>query len=213
MNNNSPLVALTFDDGPSSKVTRRILGLLRRYHIAATFSVIGKNAEQYPELLKKATAQGCELVNHSWWHERLTDLSDEQIEETIAKTDGVIRDASGEDTIFVRPPYGSSDDRVSKVLEKMGKAQLLWNADSRDWELETAEQIVEEMLNQMEDGSVVIMHDIYPSSYKALTILIPELQRRGFEFVTVSEMLKRKAVTVVPGAKYCRRSASDYISQ
>lgn len=198
-----PLIAITFDDGPSEVVTPRILKLLAKHKVPATFSVVGRNVQAHPELIKQMTDQGCEIVNHTWQHENLKDMTEEQIAESVLRTEEAIWKACGEHAVFVRPPYRSSDSRTADVLKTLGKAQLLWNVDPEDWKSKNADTIIRLVLGNVKDQSTVILHDIYPSTYEAAAGFIPELASRGFEFVTVSELLRRKNITVIPGESYC----------
>lgn len=197
-----PLAAITFDDGPSDKVTPRVLDLLKQYNVPATFCVTGAGAEKHPELLCRMTAQGCEIVNHSWSHEKLTDISCEEIIVSLEKAEEAIFNACGEHTVFIRPPYGAWDDRVAAVAYVLEKALLRWNVDSFDWKYRDAGVIIPKVLNEVRDGHVILMHDIYLSSYEAAAVIIPELKNRGYELMTAGGILKRRGITVNPGMNY-----------
>ncbi|MCM1497451.1 MAG: polysaccharide deacetylase family protein [Clostridium sp.] len=186
---NAPMVALTFDDGPNPQSTQRILDVLGSNYSRATFFVVGTNAEKYPEMLQVIASSGCEIGNHTYGHAKLTDLSEQDVEEQIDKVNRAVRKATGSDTTVIRPPYGAYDDNL---LSQLQEPVVLWDLDTEDWDSRNAQTIVENVLSKIKDGDIVLMHDIYDSTAEAIEILVPKLKEQGYQIVTVSEMARYK---------------------
>lgn len=185
----APMVALTFDDGPNPDYTMRILNVLNANYSHATFFVVGTNAENYPDVLKAVSASGCEIGNHTYNHAKLTDLSSAEVEEQIDKVNRAVKKATGENTTVIRPPYGAFDDNL---LNQLTEPVVLWDLDTEDWESRNAQKVVENVLSQVKDGDIILMHDIYESTAEAVEILVPKLKEQGFQILTVSEMAHYK---------------------
>lgn len=196
---NAPMVAFTFDDGPSSESTQRILDVLSANYSHATFFVVGRQTEQFPEVLQAIRAAGCEIGNHTFDHKNLTELSIEQVEQQIDDVNRSVNKATGEDTTLIRPPYGAYDDEVMSVLSK---PVILWDIDSEDWKSRNAQTVCEKVLDEVHDGDIVLMHDIYESSADAVELLVPKLKERGFQIVSVSEMAAYRGKTLELGKAY-----------
>ncbi|MGN0436979.1 MAG: polysaccharide deacetylase family protein [Lachnospiraceae bacterium] len=185
----APMVALTFDDGPSENATGRILKVLEDNYSRATFFMAGTNAEKYPELVAQIAGAGCELGNHTYNHKDLTKLDTAGREEQIDLVNRAVNKATGENTTVVRPPFGAYDE---SVLNDLQVPVVLWNLDTEDWNSRNAQQVVENVMTQVKDGDIVLMHDIYDSTAEAVELLVPMLKERGFQIVTVSEMARYK---------------------
>ena len=181
---NKPMIALTFDDGPSTR-THEIVDCLEANHAVATFFVLGSNAQYYKELLKREDSLGIEIGNHTWNHPYLSRLGAEGVIEQISSTNAVVREATGHDCTVMRPPYGAHSD-VSDA--NVGTPVILWSIDTRDWEHRSTQKTINNVLGSVRDGDIILMHDIHPSTVDAALYLIPELQRRGYQLVTVSEL-------------------------
>lgn len=181
-----PMVALTFDDGPTKKYTPAILDALKEYNASATFFVLGTNAENQPAILQRMVLEGNEIGNHTYSHKQLTTLSKAKIEDEIEHTQESIFDITGKAPQMIRPPYGSKNDTVLNSIQD--KKIVTWTIDTEDWRSKNAHTIVNKVLDQVKDGDIILMHDMYASSAEAAIILIPELQSRGFQLVTVSEL-------------------------
>ncbi|PYK87793.1 MAG: polysaccharide deacetylase, partial [Verrucomicrobia bacterium] len=131
---NSPYIALTFDDGPSEKLTPRLLDLLAQYHIHATFFVIGENVSQHPEILQRAAREGHEIGNHSWSHPNLAKMSDDGVRSQIKRTEEAIIGAIGSRPVLLRPPYGSLTTRQKHFIhDDLSYEIILWDVDPLDW--------------------------------------------------------------------------------
>ncbi|MFC7648321.1 polysaccharide deacetylase family protein [Streptosporangium lutulentum] len=180
-------VALTFDDGPGP-YTGTLLDVLARYQARATFFVLGRMVTKDHEgSLRRMVAEGHELGNHTWDHRDLVGLPEAEVSRQLRRTQEVVRHVTGVEMTLMRPPYGSTDTRVTAVSRHEGLAQVLWNVDTADWRDRKA-SIVTERAVDIEPGSIVLMHDIYPSTILAVPRLLNELVAKGYTFVTLSEL-------------------------
>lgn len=187
-------IALTFDDGPHPHKTERILALLEKHGVRATFFIIGSNAEMYPEIVAKEAALGHELANHSYTHPRLSVLTEAEIRAEIEKTDEAIKKAAGVTPKLFRPPEGAYSEIVVKTAAGAGKNTIIWTVDTMDWAKSPRDAIVENVKTNVTSGSIVLFHDFtHKDTYtaEALEILIPYLKAQGYEFVTVSELIEK----------------------
>lgn len=193
-----PMIALTFDDGPGPR-TGELLEQLEKHNARATFFMLGKNAKKYPQFVKKMTEINCELGNHSYDHAKLTNLDEQHVKMQIKDTNEAVRDASGQPPTLLRPPYGAVNDIVK---ENVGMPMIMWSIDTQDWKTKDMQQTVDAVLSKVKDGDIILMHDIHSSSIDAALRLIPELQRRGFQLITVSELAQARGETMQNGGKY-----------
>lgn len=193
-----PMVALTFDDGPGSR-TEELLEALKQYHAHATFFMLGKNAASYPETIKKMKEYGCEPGNHSYAHEDLSKASGDEIKKDLAKTDQNISNIIGMKAPVMRPPYGAVSDTLR---ENAGKPMILWNIDTLDWKTRNVRQTVDHVMENVKDGDIILMHDIYSETIDAALELIPKLEQEGYQLVTVSELAEAKGQTLENGKVY-----------
>ena len=182
-----PMIALTFDDGPNPKYTMQILETLERYGAAATFFEIGSLVEAYPEVSRQIVAQGCEIGNHSYSHRQLTSLSAAEIEEQTRKTQQAIKNAVGYEPTLTRPTYGDINNTVKNCIDM---PLILWSIDTLDWKSKDAQAVAEHILSNVKEGDIILMHDVYPSTVEAVELVVGELQQRGFQLVTVSTLLE-----------------------
>ncbi len=194
LDDNKPMIALTFDDGPSI-YDRFILSALEKAGGRATFFVLGRKVNKSGRLngiMKRMLEDGCEIGNHSWNHLHLDRLSAEEIRDEIIRTGNVIRQAVGQEPALVRPPYGETGGLVRPVLAEMGFAPVLWSVDTLDWKTKNAVNTLSVVLHNAEDGYIFLMHSIIRSTGLAAALMIPELTRRGFQLVTVSELARAR---------------------
>lgn len=185
-------IALTFDDGPHYKYTDEILDILAKYGVRATFFVIGENAERYPEKVKRAVSEGHEVGNHTYSHPHLKDISVSELEKEIKKASDVICKITDAKPKLFRPPEGYCKDNVSLCAEKYGCCVILWSQDTKDWAHTPSEEISKKILDNVKCGDIILFHDfVTPDTPtpRALENVIPKLLERGFEFVTVSELI------------------------
>ena len=192
------MVALTFDDGPG-QYTMQLLECLEENGAHATFFMLGSNAQQYPDEIRKMQEIGCELGNHSYDHPQLTSLSGEQIKEQFEKTSSIVEDACGSRPTVARTPYGAQDDTV---LSYVGFPCFMWNIDTLDWKTMNADSTYNTTMDNVTDGDIVLMHDIHQPSVEAALRIIPALIEEGYKLVTVSELAKAKGITLQDGKSY-----------
>lgn len=147
--------------------------------------MVGTEIDSFPDEVKRMKKLGCELGNHTYDHTDLTTLSAEDISSEIAQVDERLVNLTGEGASVVRPPYGSVNDTVKTVV---GTPMILWSIDTLDWKTLDVESTVEEVMNNVQDGSIILMHDIYSTSVDAAEILIPQLIEDGYQLVTVHEL-------------------------
>ena len=185
-------VALTFDDGPHPIYTGRILDILEKYGVRATFFVIGRNIENYPEAFEAIAKSENEIGNHTYSHRNIGGMSDAQIRSEIALTDESIASHSSRRASVLRPPEGSFGKNLPRVSEEAGYDIVLWSIDTLDWAHTPAEKIVSSVLSRLGEGDIILMHD-YTSgnshTCEALELMIPRMLELGYEFVTVSELI------------------------
>ncbi|MEP6776844.1 MAG: polysaccharide deacetylase family protein [Chthoniobacterales bacterium] len=185
-----PFVAMTFDDGPNAKLTPKLLDLLAAHHMKATFFVVGENAAEYPDILKRAAREGHEIANHSWSHPNLGKMSDESARRELQKTDDAIKNAIGVRPTLMRPPYGSITAHQKRwINSEFGYRIIIWDVDPLDWKRPGPAVICNRILKETHPGSIVLAHDIHPGTIEAMTATFEQLEAKGFKFVTVSELL------------------------
>lgn len=182
-----PMVALTFDDGPS-RFDNRILASLEAVGGRATFFMVGYLVPGHKPVVERMIADGCELGNHSWRHENLSKLSAAEVKESLQKTNDAIAAIAGHPATVVRPPYGATGGQAKATIGAMGYASVLWSIDTLDWKTKSVDNTVNVVLSQIKDGDIVLMHSIYGQSAEAAEKIIPELVKRGYQLVTVSEL-------------------------
>lgn len=193
------LVCFTFDDGPYSPVTNKILDTFEKYNGKATFFVVGDRADTYGDVIKRASDMGCEIGSHSFSHANLTNLSVDQMQEEIRKSCDAISKHSGKKVKIIRPPEGATNDTVKANI---GMPMVMWSVDSRDWDYRNAKKDFKSVMDNVYDGSIVLMHDLYPETAEAVARLVPALADQGYKFVTFSELMELRGVDVQPGEKY-----------
>ena len=191
-------VALTFDDGPSS-FTNRLLDCLEKNKAKATFFMVGKEIEYFSDEVKRMKNLGCELGNHTYSHADLTGLSPEDISSEIGAVDNLLMELTGQGASVVRPPYGSVNSTVKSVV---GTPMILWSIDTLDWESQDPQKIAEIVRSQAEDGSIILLHDIFSTSVDAAEIFIPEMIKEGYQFVTVHELAEKNGIKLQTGTTY-----------
>ncbi len=187
-------VALTFDDGPHPVYTEQILDILAAYNAKATFFVIGQNAKQYPELVRKEYEAGHEIGNHTYSHPNMKKISVTEAVAEIEKTQEAVHDIIGIYPKLFRSPGGIFSDELVTAVEEHDCKSVLWSwrQDTRDWSKPTVDKVVRTVLDNLRDGDIILFHDYNTSGSptpEALRIILPELIRRGYSFVTVSELM------------------------
>lgn len=186
IDSNKPIIALTFDDGPS-KYTKQIIDLLKKYNCNATFFVLGNKVKIYKDTIKESISNGNEIGNHSYNHKWLSRLKIEDIKEQINKTQDILKEEVNYTPILLRPTYGSVN---KKIRNNTNLEIVLWNVDTLDWKIKSSKKIADRSLSQIKDRSIILMHDTHERTYEALKIMIPKLIDEGYQFVTISELNK-----------------------
>ncbi len=185
-----PFIALTFDDGPNVTLTPKLLDLLAARHLKATFFVVGQNAADHPEILKRAVREGHEIANHSWSHPNLGKMSDDAVRRELQKTDDAIAAAIGKRPTLMRPPYGSITAHQKKwIHEEFGYRIIIWDVDPLDWKRPGPSVVTARILKETKAGSIVLAHDIHPPTIEAMPRTFDQLIDKGFKSVTVTELL------------------------
>ncbi len=187
VNENGPMIALTFDDGPYPKVTGHILDVLEKNGVCATFFVLGSRIEGHEDMLTRMDELGCEIGNHSFSHADLTRLSKADCQRELSDTDAEIRRITGHEASVVRPPYGYYNKTVMSAAER---PLILWTVDTNDWRGKAPGEIADYVIQQAKEGSVILMHDQQTQTADAMEMIIPTLIDEGFRFVTVSELIR-----------------------
>ncbi|WP_071459593.1 polysaccharide deacetylase family protein [Bacillus massilinigeriensis] len=178
-------VALTFDDGPHPVNTPKILEMLKMYDAKATFFMLGSRVDFYPDIAKQIAQEGHQLGNHTWDHRDMTTLAPIEVQDEIQKTNNAIAAATGTPSTVYRPPYGAVNDQVKNSA---GGEPVLWTVDTLDWKSKNPEQILSIVKANTQNNSIILMHDIHPTTASALEKVLEFLKTEGYEFVTVSEL-------------------------
>lgn len=193
------LVAFTFDDGPGP-YTARLLDGLKARGAKVTFFMLGSRAAIYPDLVSRAYQEGHQIANHSYDHPELTSLSDSQVRNQIQSTNSYLDKACGKgSTYLVRAPYGSSNSRVRADI---GAPLVYWTVDTLDWMYRNSQTVKNNILRDTFDGSIVLMHDIHSTTIDGALSAIDVLKSRGYEFVTVKELFRRRGRNMANCVEY-----------
>lgn len=183
---NRKKVAITFDDGPSERITPNILDILERYNARATFFLLGQNTLLNKNIVKRIHDSNHEIGNHSFSHKDFTSIGNDEIMQEIARTDHEIFEIIGHKPKYVRVPYGSTNHILSTMINR---PLIQWSVDSKDWESKNKYSIIEEIKNGLHPGAIVLMHDIQAATAEALPDVLDYIHNEGYEIVTVSEIL------------------------
>lgn len=192
-------VALTFDDGPSG-FTKEIIDLLKKYEYNATFFVLGNKLNvDYTDILKESINNGNEIGIHGFSHKSFTRLKTEALEEEITKSKKYVYNLTKYMPNLVRPPYGNINNNIRNL--NLGP-YILWNNDTLDWKLRDAKKIYERLINSIEENNIILMHDTYLTTYKALELILPYLKENNYEVVTVSTLFSKNGKTLENNKSY-----------
>lgn len=199
-----PMVALTFDDGPS-KHTARLLDIFATYGGKGTFFVLGNRIDERQETIIRITGEGHEIGGHSWSHRQLTNLSEGDLTDQIMNTRAKIYEVTGVDATIIRPPYGAYNDDVKSVCKNLGIVMVNWSVDTLDWKHKDADKVYDAIMKDVKDGDIILCHDLYESTVDAMERVIPELLAQGYQLVTVSELLAYSDKEIIVGKVYTKR--------
>ena len=182
-----PMVALTFDDGPAP-ATSRILDSLEAHGARATFYMVGNRMSSYPDTVRRMAALGCELGSHTWGHNYITGLGEAALHANLNQFDSALSQIAGIRSATMRPPGGFVNEASKQALASYGVPAIMWSIDTLDWKTRNVQSAVNTVLSKVRDGSIILMHDLYGATADAAAALIPELQNRGYQLVTISEL-------------------------
>lgn len=184
-------LALTFDDGPHPTYTEKILDILAKYGVHATFFAVGENAALWPELIERELDEGHEVGNHTYTHANLSKLSYRRMCDEVIFAENVLYEENEHRTCLLRPPGGLYNKKLFKLTSRFDYTVILWSVDTRDWAHTPSADIVKKVMSTVKAGDVILFHDYVSgksTTVDALEKIIPELQSKGYEFVTVSEL-------------------------
>lgn len=191
-------VALTFDDGPN-KNTLSILDTLKQNHASATFFMVGTNVNIFSDTVKRISDEGHELASHSYSHKSLLHVKNEELDKEINEVSNMVKNITGVDIKLLRPPYGSIN---GEIREKYPYSYILWSVDPEDWKYKDANVVKEHVLDSVEDGDIILLHDIHYTTAEALKLILPELYARGYQVVSVSKLAELKGKELAPNTIY-----------
>lgn len=194
-----PMVALTFDDGPQPSVGNRIMDCLAQYGGKATFFMVGERVGSYKTEVQRMVAEGHEVANHTMNHKYLQKLGAAQIQAQVNQGNDAIQAACGVRPTLLRLPGGNHN---STVVANAGMPMIQWNVDTLDWKTRNADKTVAAVLNHVKDGDIILMHELYGATGDAVARIVPELHKRGFQMVTVSQMAAAKGRSLEAGKLY-----------
>ena len=198
INPKKKMIALTFDDGPGP-YTQAIVNCLKKYDARATFFIVGNRVKTYKSPMKSAYKYGSEIANHTYSHPILTKLSSSSVKSQISKTDTAVKDVIGVKTDIMRAPGGGTNSSVRKAV---GKPIIYWSVDTLDWKTRSKTKTVNSVMNNAKDGAIVLMHDIHSPTKEAALSIIPKLDAKGYQMVTVSEMALYNGYNMKNGTTY-----------
>lgn len=191
-----PVIALTFDDGPHATLTPRLLDILKQRNIKVTFFVLGQNVQALPDIVKRELAEGHEIANHTWDHKPLNRLPEGGLDHEIKDTSAEITSVTGQQVTLLRPPYGATNPRLNKAIEKQyGLKVIIWSVDPDDWKDPGPQIVSSRILNGWKEsggvkpGAIILCHDIHKGTVEAMPATLDALIAKGYKFVTVSELL------------------------
>ena len=182
----APRVALTFDDGPNARYTPLLLEGLRKRNIHATFFLLGENIPENEELLLRMQEDGHLIGCHTWSHVQLDKISPSRANREILKTNSLIYHITGTYPTCLRPPYGAWKKNLELPVTML---PVFWDVDTLDWQSQNPESILDIVRQNVQDGSIILMHDSYDSSVRAALAITDELTEKGYDFVTADQLL------------------------
>ncbi len=186
-------IAITFDDGPHPQNTPRLLDILRARNVKATFYVIGRSVDLYPQIVRRTVAEGHEVGNHSHTHRLLSKLSDSELRTEMARCRDAVSRAAGVTPRTMRPPYGGLLQRQRELVHaEFGYPTILWSVDPLDWKRPGPGVVTSRIIAGTNAGGIVLAHDLHSQTVDAMPATLDGLLRRGFKFVTVSQLLTMK---------------------
>lgn len=196
-----PMIALTYDDGPSSESTARILAKLKECGGRATFFMVGRQVEKNMGILKQMVEQGCEVGNHTYDHMAMTKEDQAGMTAQLEQNNHLISDACGITPVLMRPVGGAKSEAGMAAVGAISMPAILWSVDTLDWKTRNVQSTIQTILDNVKDGDIILMHDLYSATADASEVVIPELVNRGYQLVTVSELASYRG-GMIPGKSY-----------
>ncbi len=193
------MIALTFDDGPNGKVTQKILDILDKNKAKATFFMLGSRALDNPSMVKKVAEAGHQIGTHTHDHKSLIRLTPDEMLAEVEKSKWAINESGGGIPTLLRPPYGNTDDVVRETIHM---PMINWSVDTLDWKTKNAKAVYKHLTEDVKDGDIVLMHDLYGTTADALQKALPKLRERGFQFVTIDELFQARDGALKLGTVY-----------
>ena len=195
------MIALTFDDGPPySQSSERILDVLEKYNARATFFMVGTNAADHPDNLKRKVEMGCEIGNHTYTHQH---YGKNVTAADVSKASDAIYKACGVRPTAFRSPGGNTTETIRNECKKEGMALYYWSIDTEDWKSRNADKVYSSVMKNVKDGDIILMHEIYGSTADAVEKLVPALIKKGYQLVTCQELIQAKTgKNPQPGQQY-----------
>lgn len=186
-------VALTFDDGPNNEKTLKLVEILKNNKMHATFFMVGNRMANAPNVLEEVLKAGNEIGSHSYNHVNLTRLKKEELLEEEKKTNEIYKSITGKDLNLLRAPYGSLNNMMK---ENLNYSFINWNLDTEDWRYRDENHVYKAVIDHVEDGDIILMHDLYDSTIQAVEKILPELYVKGFQVVSVTELASLKGINL-----------------
>lgn len=185
-----PVLAITFDDGPHPVNTPKLLDILAQRNIKATFFLVGQNVKQYPDLVRRILREGHEIGNHTWTHASLSSISDDAVRKELRRSDEALFEIAGYRPHLMRPPYGAINTRLKNLIySEFGYPCILWSVDPQDWRRPGVSVVVNRLVSGARNGSILLTHDIHAPTIVAVPQALDQLLAKGFQFVTVSQLM------------------------
>lgn len=198
LDSNKPMVALTFDDGPFGKVTDRLVKILAAHDSRATFFVVGNRIHKYPDSLRRAYENGNQIATHTFDHGDLSKMTKAQIRRELRMASEETKKVIGTGPTMLRPPYGTISKRMRATIKL---PMIYWNVDTQDWSSRNKKKILLRCKG-IQDGDIVLMHELYSETASAVATLVPRMKKRGYQFVTVEELFYYKGIQAEGGKVY-----------
>lgn len=196
--NQTKRVALTFDDGPDDIITVKVLDILKKENVQASFFLVGRLVKHNPQIFKRIIKEGHLAAIHAWTHPDFTKLSRDEIKSQLQQTSLIIHQYSGKKPLLFRPPYGALNEKVKKVVRHEGLTTVQWNIDTKDWQGPSPTRIIGRISSQIVPGSIILQHSAggtrrLESTVDALPEIIRLLKKQGYQIVTLDELLHTPA--------------------
>jgi peptidoglycan-N-acetylglucosamine deacetylase len=194
------VLAMTFDDGPHPSLTPKLLDLLKERNIKCTFFLIGKQVKMYPDLVRRIVAEGHEIGNHTWTHCSLTSRSDAQIRSELKQSEDAVFEVAQVRPKLVRPPYGAINNRIKDMMfTEFGYSTIMWSVDPQDWRRPGVSVVTSRLVTGAHPGAIMLAHDIHPPTIQAMPAMFDQLIAKGYQFVTVSQLLNLEKASMPVG--------------